>query len=147
MWQVAAVSLLLASAHMLANDRDALQTRGFFQVVARDGRVPIHHFPTVAFAPVVSAAHPCPWPFRVLASDRPRATRRRCGQWWVSTPSVACLCRYYLSEATSIMKKLIQACITSTCQLRADLFGRYTSATLKNFAAPLGIILNSLLQV
>jgi len=95
--QVAAVSLLLASAHMLANDRDALQTRGFFQVVARDGRVPIHHFPTVAFAPVVSAAHPCPWPFRVLASDRPRATRRRCGQWWVSTPSVACLCRYYLS--------------------------------------------------
>lgn len=77
--QVAAVSLLLASLHMIANDRAALQANGFFQ-----------------------------------------------------------------GYTTSVWAMVG---LDSLGGLLVSLLLKYTTATLKNFAAPIGIILNSLLQL
>jgi len=77
--QVAAVSLLLASAHMFANDRVSLVANGFFQGYS-------------------------PWVWAMVGLD-------------------------------------------SFGGILVSLLLKYSTATLKNFAAPIGIILNSLLQV
>jgi len=77
--QVAAVSLLLASAHMFANDRVSLVANGFFQGYS-------------------------PWVWAMVGLD-------------------------------------------SFGGILVSLLLKYSTATLKNFAAPIGIILNSLLQM
>ena len=123
--QVAAVSLLLASAHMFTNDSDALASGGFFQVFGcfRRTDLPALSNDIIAHAPLPTPiytamrqllAHPCPG-FPPMQGYSP--------------PVVAMV---GLDSLGGILVSLLL---------------KHASTTLKNFAAPLGIILNALLQL